>query len=55
MSIHTDFRQVSDDIWEYSEWLNEMKREYRKEEYEKEDAERDECFSDSDENSDNNA
>lgn len=34
MSIHTDFRQVSDDIWEYSEWLNEVKREYRKEQHE---------------------
>ena len=34
MSILNDDRRVSDDIWEYSEWLNEVKREYRREQWE---------------------
>ena len=29
MSIYNDFRQISDDIWDFCEWLNEMKRELR--------------------------
>ena len=33
MSILNDDRRVSDDIWEYSEWLQEMKREYRGDDY----------------------
>ena len=29
MSILNDDRRVSDDIWEYSEWLQERNREFR--------------------------
>lgn len=29
MSILNDDRRVSDDLWEYSEWLNERNREFR--------------------------
>ena len=29
MSILNDDRRISDDIWEYSEWLQEVKREFR--------------------------
>lgn len=34
MSIFNDDRIVSDDIWEYSEWLSEVKWEFRREQYE---------------------
>lgn len=37
MSIFKDDRIVSDDIWEYSEWLNELKRECRKDAYSEDD------------------
>lgn len=29
MSILNDSRIISDDIWAYTEWLNEVKREFR--------------------------
>ena len=29
MSILNDDRRISDDIWEFTEWLNEVKREFR--------------------------
>lgn len=34
MSILNDSRRVSDDIFEYNEWLNEVKYEYRREQWE---------------------
>ena len=33
MSIFNDDRRVSDDIWEYSEWLQERNRECRGDDY----------------------
>ena len=32
MSIHSDFRQYSGNIEEFQEWLEELKREYRRQE-----------------------
>ena len=29
MSTYNNFRQISDDIWDFCEWINEMKRELR--------------------------
>lgn len=34
MSIFNDDRIISDDIWAYTEWLNEVKRECRRDNYE---------------------
>lgn len=46
MSILNDSRRVSDDLFEFNEWLNEVKWEHRKEQWEQEHL--DEVYADKD-------